>query len=90
MWERKLNGCVSGWQRAGLGRLLTISRHSTVFANGYTNYRKLMPFSYNGLQFHGRYEGKCWNYIKDNLSTFRPYLNDKTLFWIVGSEPNSL
>lgn len=58
-----------------------------VFANGYTNYSKLMPFSYNGLQFHGRYEGKCWNFINDNPSTFRPYINDRTLFWIVAGEP---
>jgi hypothetical protein len=60
-----------------------------VFANGYTNYEKLMPFAHNGLQLHSRYEGKCWNYIKDNLSVFRPYINDRTLFWIVGSEPKS-
>ena len=60
-----------------------------VFANGYTNYDKLMPCAYNGLVFHSRYEGKCWNYIQDNLTEFRPYINDKTLFWIVGSEPKS-
>jgi hypothetical protein len=48
-----------------------------------------MPFSHNGLTFHPRYEGKCGNYIKDNLAAFRPYINEKTLFWIVGSEPKS-
>jgi hypothetical protein len=48
-----------------------------------------MPFSHNGLAFHPRYEGKCWNYITDNLTVFRPYINDRTLFWIVGSEPKS-
>jgi Alpha-glutamyl/putrescinyl thymine pyrophosphorylase clade 2 len=60
-----------------------------VFANGYTTYEKMMPFSLNGLSFHPRYEGKCWNFIKDNLTSFRPYINDRTLFWIVGSEPKS-
>src|ERR1019366_2967073 len=60
-----------------------------VFANGYTNYEKLMPFAYNGLQFHGRYEAKCWNFITDNPTAFRSHMNDKTLFWIVGSEPKS-
>jgi hypothetical protein len=60
-----------------------------VFANDYTNYEKLMPFSYQGQTFHPRYEGKCMNFIKENLNVFRPYMNDKTLFWIVGSEPKS-
>lgn len=60
-----------------------------VFGDGYTNYNKLRPFSHNGLTFHPRYEGKCWNYIKDNLSVFRPFINDRTLFWIIGSEPKS-
>jgi hypothetical protein len=55
--------------------------------DGYCTYRDLMPFQIDGLQAHPRYEGKCLNYMKDNLSTFRPLLNDKTLFWIIGSEP---
>jgi len=60
-----------------------------VFANDYTTYEKLMPFSYGPLAMHPRYEGKCWNFITDNSTAFRPYINDKTLFWIVGSEPKS-
>jgi hypothetical protein len=80
MWER-LKAC-------GVGTLPYEFETHDVFANGYTNYEKLMPFAYNGLAFHPRYEGKCWNYIQDHLAAFRPYLNDRTLFWIVGSEPN--
>jgi len=53
----------------------------------YTSYSELRPYRYKELDFHPRYEGKCLNYIKDNLSTFRPLLNEKTLFWIVGSKP---
>jgi hypothetical protein len=79
MWER-LKAC--GVHKNGYD-----IKTFDVFANGYTNYEKLMPFSHNGLKMHPRYEGKCWNYIKDNLSVFRPYINDRTLFWIVGSEP---
>jgi hypothetical protein len=60
-----------------------------VFANGYTNYEKLMPFTYNGQTFHPRYEAKCMNFINDYPMAFKPYLNDRTLFWIVGSEPKS-
>ena len=58
-----------------------------VFAGGYTDYSKLMPFRQDELLFHPRYEGKCWNYISDNVEKFAPYLNAKTLFWIVGAEP---
>jgi hypothetical protein len=79
MWER-LKAC-------GVGKTGYEIETYDVFANAYTNYEKLMPFSYHGLQFHSRYEAKCWNFIKDNPTEFRPYLNGKTLFWIVGSEP---
>jgi len=81
MWER-LKAC-------GVHKIGYDIKTYDVFANGYTNYEKLMSFSHNGLAFHPRYEGKCWNYIKDNPKVFRPYLNDRTLFWIVGSEPGS-
>jgi hypothetical protein len=57
--------------------------------SGYTTYDQLRPFSYGDLHCHPRYEGKCFHYIKDNLEIFRPYINDKTLFWIVGSEPGA-
>lgn len=60
-----------------------------VFANDYTNYSKLMRYTYHGIGFHGRYEGKVWNFIADHPTDFVPYLNDKTMFWIVGSEPKS-
>jgi hypothetical protein len=73
--------------QCGVGKIGYDIKTYDVFANGYTNYHRLMLFAYNGLRFHPRYEGKCWNYIKDNLSIFLPYINDKTLFWIVGSEP---
>jgi hypothetical protein len=81
MWER-LKAC--GVHKNGYD-----IKTYDVFANGYTNYEKLMPFSHNGLSFHPRYEGKCMNFIEDNPSVFRPYINDRTLFWIVGSEPKS-
>src|SRR5208282_1064290 len=58
-----------------------------VFANGYTDYSKLMPFNFGDLHFHPRYEGKCWNYMQDHLLSFRPYLNGNSLFWIIGSVP---
>jgi hypothetical protein len=53
----------------------------------YTSYNELRPYRHKELDFHPRYEGKCLNFMKDNLSTFRPLLNDRTLFWIIGSKP---
>jgi hypothetical protein len=54
---------------------------------GYTTYKEMKPYSYGGLAFHPRYEGKCLNYIKENLAYFRSLLNANSLFWIVGSQP---
>jgi hypothetical protein len=82
MWER-MKAC-------GVRSLSYQFETYDVFANGYTNYEKLMSFTYHGLQFHSRYEGKCWNYINDHPTDFRSYMNDKTLFWIVGSEPQNV
>ena len=81
MWAR-LNTC-------GVGALPYQFETHDVFANDYTNYEKLMPFIYHGLVTHPRYEGKCMSYIEDHPADFKPYMNDKTLFWIVGSEPKS-
>lgn len=52
----------------------------------YTTYADLMPFNYHGIEMHPRYEGKIWNWIQD-FDRLDDYLNDKTMFWIVGSEP---
>ena len=54
--------------------------------DGYCTYADLMPFNYNGVLAHPRYEGKCLNYINDNLPIFRHLLDEKTMFWIIGSE----
>jgi 1-aminocyclopropane-1-carboxylate deaminase/D-cysteine desulfhydrase-like pyridoxal-dependent ACC family enzyme len=52
----------------------------------YCVYSDVMPFNYHGVHTHPRYEGKCLHYINDHLPTFRHLLNDKTMFWIIGSE----
>lgn len=51
----------------------------------YTTYNDLMPFNYDGIELHGRYEGKIFNWLKDNNQMH--LLDNKTMFWIVGSEP---
>lgn len=55
--------------------------------SGYTTYGDMKPYSYGGIAFHPRYEGKCLNYIKENLTHFRSQLNANSLFWIIGSQP---
>jgi hypothetical protein len=55
--------------------------------DGYCTYNHMMPFSRGGITFHPRYEGKCLSFITDNLGAFRHLMNEKTLFWIVGSMP---
>jgi hypothetical protein len=82
MWAR-LNAC-------GVTALPYQFETHDVFANAYTSYEKLMRYSYHGLTTHPRYEGKCMNFIADHPADFTPHLNDKTLFWIVGSEPKAV
>lgn len=65
-----------------------IIEHYNLNGSGYCEYNDLMPYHYHGVDFHPRYEGKIWNYMKDNSAVFDKYMNDKTMFWIVGSEPN--
>jgi hypothetical protein len=55
--------------------------------SGYTTYKEMKPYSYDGIALHPRYEGKCLNYVKENLAHFRTLLNEKSLFWIIGSKP---
>lgn len=54
---------------------------------GYCTYEDMMPYNHQQLALHPRYEGKVMNYIKDNLPRFRSLMNEKTLFWIIGSMP---
>lgn len=54
--------------------------------SGYCKYADLMPYEYDGIIFHPRYEGKIMNYIFEKKLN-ELYFDDETLFWIVGSEP---
>jgi 1-aminocyclopropane-1-carboxylate deaminase/D-cysteine desulfhydrase-like pyridoxal-dependent ACC family enzyme len=63
--------------------------HYNLNSTGYCEYNDLMPYKFKDLEFHPRYEGKMLCYMRDNLSEFRPYMGDKSLFWIVGSKPSA-
>lgn len=49
------------------------------------DYQNEVKCSYEGITFHPTYEGKMFDYLKENLPEL---INDKTLFWIVGSKPS--
>ena len=55
--------------------------------SGFCQYSDWFEEGYHGIKFHPRYEGKLWRYIQGNMEIFKPYFNDKTLFWIVGNVP---
>jgi 1-aminocyclopropane-1-carboxylate deaminase/D-cysteine desulfhydrase-like pyridoxal-dependent ACC family enzyme len=65
--------------------------HHNLNGTGYCSYSDMMEFSVVdgdiGIDFHPRYEGKIMNYIAENMSQFEDIWNNKTLFWIVGSNP---
>lgn len=51
---------------------------------GFASYTDLMPYNFAGIELHPRYEGKVMSYIEKNCPEI---LTEKSLFWIVGSEP---
>lgn len=61
-------------------------KYHNLNGSGYCKYEDLMPYNYDGIVFHPRYEGKIMNYIFEKELN-KVYFNDDTLFWIVGSEP---
>lgn len=58
--------------------------HYDLHTTGYVDYQDLMPYKYEGIEFHPRYEGKMMSYVNERLPHL---LDEKTLVWIVGSAP---
>jgi hypothetical protein len=58
--------------------------HYDLNGSGFCSYSDLMPYTYNGVVTHPRYEGKCFHYMEKNEKIFGQYFNDKTMVWIVG------
>lgn len=61
--------------------------HHNLNGSGFCSYSDWLPYSFDGIEMHPRYEGKIWNYMQQNESDFKQYFTPKTLFWIVGNEP---
>jgi len=60
--------------------------HHDLNGTGFCTYGDLMPYTYHGVAMHPRYEGKIWHYMDAHPEKFARYRNDRTLFWIVGSD----
>lgn len=59
--------------------------HWDLHSTGWTTYQSRMPASYAGIDFHPTYEGKAMHYLWENPDIIDA--DERTLFWIVGSEP---
>lgn len=58
--------------------------HYDLHTTKYCDYQDRITYRHGDIEFHPTYEGKMMTYIKERL----PFLFDeKTLIWIVGSEP---
>lgn len=61
--------------------------HVDINGSGYCSYSDLMPYTHGPVEFHPRYEGKCFNYMAEHPETFAQLLSSgRTLFWVVGSD----
>lgn len=57
-------------------------------AGGYCVYNDLMPYNYHGVEFHPRYEGKVFSFMRDHPALMKKALGRvPKLFWVIGSEP---
>ena len=59
-----------------------IERHD-LHGSKYVTYQETMPFSYHGIDFHPRYEGKVLTYLTDKKPD---YINRNNVMWIIGGE----
>ena len=63
--------------------------HYNLNGTGFCKYEQMMPFTHWGVELHGRYEAKCFTYMSRHPKIFEQYMNDRTCFWIVGSQPRA-
>jgi len=64
------------------GKILT-RFHDCSGSFGLYNYDMKIPNKIGNVELHPRYEGKMWDYIKRSHPS---WVNEDTLFWVVGSE----
>ena len=59
-----------------------IERHD-LHGSKYVTYQETMEYSYKGINFHPRYEGKVMTYLADRKPE---YINKDNILWIIGGE----
>ena len=59
-----------------------VERHD-LHRSKYVSYQDVMPFSYHGIDFHPRYEGKVMTYLMDRAPEL---INPDNVLWIIGGE----
>lgn len=47
------------------------------------SYQKDVPYTFEGIEMHPTYEGKCFKYLEENPEL----LNEHSCFWVTGSKP---
>jgi hypothetical protein len=58
--------------------------YTNIINNGYTTYDTRVKASFDDITFHPNYEAKVFQWTKKNMPE---WYGEKTLFWVVGSEP---
>ncbi|CAB4162902.1 hypothetical protein UFOVP787_172 [uncultured Caudovirales phage] len=58
--------------------------HFDLHTTKYVDYQDEMPYNYYGIELHPTYEGKVMTYVMEKMPSL---INNKTMFWIVGSKP---
>lgn len=54
------------------------------YATKWCTYDDMMPYTFDDIVLHPRYEGKVMTYM---MRFYPDFINKNTLFWIVGSDP---
>lgn len=75
------------WSFIGGNSGLIKIEHHNLNGSGFCTYDDWMPYVVDDIEMHPRYEGKIFNYMKQQPDKFSQYLTKKSLFWIVGNEP---
>tara|TARA_R110000787_G_scaffold55416_1_gene127916 strand:+ start:5879 stop:6817 length:939 start_codon:yes stop_codon:yes gene_type:complete len=74
---------VYDWSFEGLKGFRHSMRYENLNGTGYCQYSDTFHEKAGSIYFHPRYEGKCIRYFRQRM---KEHWNEKTLFWIVGSD----
>lgn len=81
--EERFNSSLNGFFSDNVSYRYNL-HHYDLHTTKYVDYQDEMPYTYEGIELHPTYEGKVMTYVNERLPHL---LNDKSMFWIVGSKP---